>query len=156
MDEQVMAVLRAYPQVYHACHIEHPRARTNAGHIAARDTWILGHLHPSRPVSPATLARHLSLAPSTVSEAVGRLERLGYVARRNPPDDRRRVQLFITRQGAVAMAGASVLDQGRVRSLLALVPAARRRDAVEGLNLLARAARALNTREPKRWNGADD
>ena len=81
----VLAVLTAYPQVYHACHRRHPRARTNPARISDRDSWILGHLHPTTPASPARLAAHLSLRPSTVSEAVKRLERLGYVTRRRVP-----------------------------------------------------------------------
>jgi DNA-binding MarR family transcriptional regulator len=155
MRDPVVAVLTAYPQLYHACHVEHPRARTNAHRVSARDTWILGHLHPTEPASPGLLARHLSLRPSTVSEAVRRLERLGYVERRTLPDDKRRVHLFLTEKGAEAMARGSVLDQERVRSMLALVPRSKRAQAVDGLLTLAQAARALNAREPKRWDDGD-
>jgi DNA-binding MarR family transcriptional regulator len=148
----VLAVLTAYPQVYHACHHRHPRARTNPGRISARDAWILGHLHPTSPLSPAHLAAHLSLRPSTVSEAVKRLERLGYVARRRVPGDGRRVELYLAPRGADAMKGASVLDPERVRRLLAQLPPRVRAQAVEGLALLAQAARTLNAKEPKRWD----
>src|SRR6185503_555511 len=116
--DSVLDVLRAYPQIYHACHVEHPRARTNPGHISARDTWILGHLDLRRPTSPARLARHLSLGASTLSESAKRLERLGYLTRRPERADRRRLELFITPRGIEAMKGASVLDPGRVAQLL--------------------------------------
>jgi DNA-binding MarR family transcriptional regulator len=148
----VLAVLTAYPQVYHACHRRHARARTNPGRISDRDAWILGHLHPTSPASPARLAAHLALSPSTVSEAVKRLERLGYVTRRRGPGDGRRVELLLSPRGAEAMKGASVLDADRVRRLLVLLPPHRRVHAVEGLSLLAEAARTLNAREPKRWD----
>jgi DNA-binding MarR family transcriptional regulator len=154
-SDLVLAVMTAYPQVYHACHHRHPRARTNPGRISARDSWILGHLHPTQPASPARLAAHMSLSPSTVSEAVKRLERLGYVSRRRAAGDGRRVDLFLAPRGADAIKGASVLDAGRVGRMLAQLPAAKRALAVEGLSLLAEAARTLNAREPKRWDGND-
>jgi DNA-binding MarR family transcriptional regulator len=156
MHEAVFAILTAYPQVYHACHVDHPRARTNAGRISARDAWILGHLHLTEPVSPTALARHLSLRPSTISEAVRRLAALGYISRRTVPHDKRRTQLFLTANGAEAITVASVLDPKRVQHMLALLPASRRARAVQGLGLLAQAARALNAKEPKRWNTGDD
>jgi len=151
----VLAVLIAYPQVYHACHRRHPRARTNPGRISARDAWILGHLHPTEPASPARLAAHLSLSPSTVSEAVKRLERLGYIARRRADGDGRRIELFLGPRGAEAMRGASVLDAERVRRMLAQLPVPKQAAAVKGLSLLAEAARALNAKEPKRWDDGD-
>lgn len=154
--DPVTQVLSAYPQIYHACHLEHPRARTNSGRISARESWILGHLDAARPTSPAELARHLSLSPSTVSEAVQRLERLGYVTRRKAAGDRRRIEVFLAPIGAKAMKGASVLDARRVRRLLAQLSRAERGAAVSGLALLAQAARALNAKEPKPWNAGDE
>lgn len=151
-DDLVDAVLRAYPQVYGACHRRHPRARTNPDRISERDAWILGHLDPTQPMSPARLGEHLALRASTVSEAVKRLERLGYVVRRRAAGDARRVELYLAPRGAEAMRAASVIDAGRVRRMLGLLPASKRAAAVEGLRLLADAARALNAKEPKRWN----
>lgn len=156
MLNQVHLVLAAHPQVYHACHVEHARARTNAAHVSASDAWILGHLHPTEPVSPAALAAHLSLRSSTVAEAVLRLESLGYLSRVRPPHDKRQLELFLTPQGAAAMARASIFDGRRVRKMLALVPATKRAQAVQGLTLLAQAARSLNALEPKRWRGRDN
>jgi DNA-binding MarR family transcriptional regulator len=153
--DPVAQVLTAYPQIYHACHLEHPRARTNAGRISTRESWILGHLDSERPASPAELARHLSLRGSTVSEALKRLERLGYITRRKAVGDRRRIEVFLAPSGVTAMKNASVLDARRVNRLLAQLSSAERAAALEGLALLARAARALNVKEPKRWNRGD-
>ncbi|MEW6321644.1 MAG: MarR family winged helix-turn-helix transcriptional regulator [Acidobacteriota bacterium] len=130
-----------------------PARGPTSGRISSRDAWILGHLHRTRPVSPSRLAAHLSVRPSTVSEAVSRLESLGYLCRRQSGTDRRRQELLLTARGADAMAGASVLDRGQVRRLLALLPPARRADAVKGLELLAEAARALNARQAARPTG---
>ncbi len=154
-DDLVLTVLSAYPQLYHACHRRHVRARTNAHRVSARDASILGHLHPTEPTSPARLARHLSVRPSTLSEAVRNLERLGYVTRRRREDDARRIDLLLAPRGVEALRGASVLDADRVRRLLALLPPGRRAQAVGGLAQLAEAARTLNAREHKRWDDGD-
>lgn len=152
----VLEVLRAYPQIYHACHLEHARARSNVNRISARDAFILGHLDTTRPMRPPDLARHLGLRASTVSEAVARLERLGYVARRAATQDRRRIELTLLPRGVEALKGASILDAGRVERLLAQLPAKKRKAAIAGLSLLAHAARSLMTKEPKKWNHGDE
>ncbi len=151
MNDPVREILAAYPQIYHACHIQHPRRRTNPASLSARESWILGHLDLRRPMSPGSLARHLSLRASTVSEAIKRLEQLGYVTRRAVDSDRRRQELLLTVQGAEAMKAGSVLDAGRVAQLLKQLPPAERNAAVRGLGLLARGARALTEAHPKRW-----
>lgn len=58
----------------------------------------------------------------------------------------RNVELRITRSGVEYMQASSVLDSERVAQLLAAVPAARRDDAVRGIELLATAARRLMTK----------
>ena len=151
MEDPVRLVLAAYPQIYHACHIRHPRRRTNAASLSARESWILGHLDLTRPMSAGALAKHLSLRPSTVSEAIKRLEQLGYVTRRAVDHDRRRQQLFLTARGAEAMKAGSILDAGRVAQLLEQLSRTERSLAVRGLGLLAQGARALNQAHPKRW-----
>ena len=151
MDDPVREVLAAYPQIYHACHIQHPRRRTNAASLSARESWILGHLELTKPMSAGSLARHLSLRPSTVSEAIKRLEQLGYVSRRAVDHDRRRQELFLTQRGAEAMKAGSILDAGRVAQLLEQLPQSERTAAVRGLGLLAQGARALNAAHSKRW-----
>lgn len=150
----ILKVVSAYPQVFHACHLEHPRARTNPGRVSARDAWILGHLDVSRPMSPGVLARHLSLGAPTVSESVRRLERLGYVIRRRSPGDHRRLELLLSPRGAEAMRGATVLDPDRVGRLLGQLSPRERNAAVRGLLLLAKGARSLNAKAPKRWPAA--
>lgn len=155
-SDPIVQVLTAYPQIYHACHLVHPRARTNAARISTRESWILGHLDVEGPTSPSALARHLSIGASTVSEALQRLERLGYVTRRKADEDRRRIEVFLGPAGVTAMKQASVLDPRRVGRMLAQLSRTERTAALEGLRLLARAARSLNAREPRRWNAGDE
>lgn len=136
-------VQRYYPQIYLACHVDHVRARSTPYRVSSRDAALLSHLDTRDPITAGQLAAHLAVVPSTLSEAVKRLERLGYVQRIRRPGDRRSVELRLTDAGAEAMAGGSVLDAGRVARLLAGLTPGERRRAVAGLRLLARAARAM-------------
>jgi DNA-binding MarR family transcriptional regulator len=113
----------------------------------AADSSILAHLDTVVPTSPRTLAAHLGVAPSTLSAALARLERLGYIASTPVAEDRRRRHLTLTDRGAEAMAETSVLDRERVKKLLAALSPKDRAAAVRGLGLLAHAARTLRTKE---------
>jgi DNA-binding MarR family transcriptional regulator len=97
--------------------------------------------------SPAELARHLGVAPSTLSAALARLEARQLVTIAPHPGDARRRVVRLTAEGREAIAGESVLDRGRVSALLALMDEKERKAAVAGLNALARAARTLRERE---------
>src|ERR671932_1944159 len=81
IDATVTTVQLTYPQVYLACHTRHQRKRTTAHRLSARDAAILAHLDARAATTPAQLARHLGVARSTLSEALKRLEVLGYVRR---------------------------------------------------------------------------
>ena len=138
----VATIQRCYPQIYLACHTRHRRARSSAAHLSPRDSTLLAHLDEDRPVAPVELARHLDIGASTLSAAVKRLASLGYVTRRRDPKDSRRHQLRLTPAGARAMSDASVLDPRLVERVLTHLSPSERRQAIAGLELLARAARA--------------
>ncbi|MBI2813504.1 MAG: MarR family transcriptional regulator [Opitutae bacterium] len=142
-------ILRHYPQIYFACHLEHTRARTNAHRLADRDIVLLGHLDERLPLCAGQLARHLGVRPSTLSAQLQHLESLGHLARRAAPRDRRHTDLFLTKSGAAALAATSILDPGRVNVLLMQLSPEERTLAVGGLTLLARAARQLQLKCPK-------
>jgi DNA-binding MarR family transcriptional regulator len=137
----VELVQRYYPQIYLACHKRHIRASSTAYRLSARDSSILVHLNEALPVTPTELAAHLSVRGSTLSAAIRRLEELGYLQRKQMPRDRRTVALTLTAQGAKAMAETSVLDSERVAAVLARLNRNERKQALEGLELLARASR---------------
>ena len=118
------------------------RAASSAHKLSARDSSLLSHLDEKSPVPPAALARHLGVSPSTLSAAVKRLAKLGYVRQERHPDDGRRLRLYLAKKGVAAMRATSVLDVVRVQRLLAALTVVERRTALEGLALLARAARA--------------
>jgi DNA-binding MarR family transcriptional regulator len=143
MNADILSVLRHYPQIYFACHVDHTRARSNPHGLSARDASILAHLDREQPLHAGELARHLGLRPSTVSAALADLERLGYLTRTPDPDDRRVQRLRLSERGEIAMAASSVLDAERVRALLDRLSPHERERALDGLGLLARAARSI-------------
>jgi DNA-binding MarR family transcriptional regulator len=144
-------VLRHYPQIYFACHLEHTRARTNQFRLTDKDIVLLGHLDLDSPVNATPLARHLGVGASTLTAQLQRLEALGYLSRKASPRDRRHAELRLTPLGADAMATTSILDPGRVAALLVQLKPAERARAVRGLALLAGAARRLQLKYPKQW-----
>ncbi|MBO9662329.1 MarR family transcriptional regulator [Dokdonella sp.] len=148
MNDAVLALLRCYPQIYLACHVEHVRARSNAHALSARDASLLSHLDRDRGIHAAELAQHMQIRPSTLSAALTRLEKLGYVERETDAHDRRVHRLRLSARGEIAMAESSVLDPQRAAALLARLAPTEREHALEGLALLARAARELAKETP--------
>jgi len=140
-NPDVELVQRCYPQIYLACHKRHIRASSTSYRLSARDSSILVHLNETVPVTPTELAAHMSVRGSTLSAAIHRLERLGYLQSKRMPRDRRTVALTLTPQGAKAMAETSVLDSERVGAVLAILNRSERKRALEGLELLAKASR---------------
>jgi DNA-binding MarR family transcriptional regulator len=142
-DEAVRSIQTWYPQIYLACHIDHKRHRTTDSRISPRDSSLLAHLSEQTPVTPAALAKHLRIGPPTLSAAVKRLVAMGYVSQDADPNDARRRRLRLTRQGAQAMSESSVLETSRIHALLRRLTPGERTRALDGLSLLARAAREL-------------
>jgi DNA-binding MarR family transcriptional regulator len=149
MNDDVRSVQRSYPQIYLACHTHHVRAATSEHELSARDSSVLSHLDEERPVSPTELARHLGVTQGTMTECIDRLVDLGYVERRRATGDKRRVELLLSAKGDQAMQATSVLDKERVKRVLSRLAPAERKKAIEGLALLARAARELMGAEGK-------
>jgi DNA-binding MarR family transcriptional regulator len=86
------------------------------------------------------LAGHMGVTAATMSLAIDRLERKGYVVRLRDAKDRRRVHVRLTTAGVRVREASSVLDPKRVAALVARLDEGERAQAIEGLALLARAA----------------
>lgn len=154
ITEATQLIQVAYPQVYFACHTRHQRKRSTEHRLSARDAAILAHLDERVPLGQARLTAHLGTAKSTVSEALTRLARLGYVtfataAASDRPAGARRAVL-LTSHGAAAIRDTSVLETPRLRAVLAELSDRERRSAAAGLMLLARACRRASERASRR------
>ena len=143
LDPDLYEVQRLYPMIYLACHIDHVRSSSTKWRLSSHDSSVLAHLDTKEGMSPRSLATHLGVVPSTLSAAISRLTKLGYIESTPLATDRRRKALRLTALGAKAMASTSVLNSERVRAMLSLLTQDERQTAVEGLTLLAKAARQL-------------
>ena len=148
--DPVRCVQTWYPQIYLACHVDHKRARHSPGGISPRDSSILAHLDERTAVTSAALARHLRIGAPTMSAALKRLAAHGYVVQERDAADARRRQVRLTPAGVRAMSDSSVLEADRVRALLRRLRPTERARALDGLSLLARAARDLTAARPRR------
>ena len=142
MRADVRTLLDAYPRIYFACHRRHVRDPERDRVLSAHQASILDHLDAVEPTSLNDLAAHMGVTPSTMSIAIDRLQRTGYVVRERDTQDRRRLQLRLTDDGVRIRGANSVLDPELVAQMLDELPATDRREALAGLSLLARAADA--------------
>ena len=138
--DAVRQVLRLYPRIYFACHTRHVRDPASHRLLSRHQASILDHLDELDPRTVSDLARHMGVTAATMSLALDRLERGGYVARTRDNVDRRRVNLRLTPGGARIREAASVLDPTSVEALVARLTDEERETAVRGLALLAEAA----------------
>jgi len=150
IDDAITAIQFAYPQIYYACHTRHQPKRSTMQRVSWRDAELLVHLDTRESITPTALAAHMSLATSTVSETVSKLERLGYVAKaRGQGADRRRVGLVLTPKGVDVVRASSVLEPALLRGALARLSPRDVARAVNGIGTLARACRTTTARKRK-------
>lgn len=140
LGDATRQLLAQYPRIFFACHTRHVRDPETQREVSAHQASILDHLDTDTPTTVGELARHMGVSPSTMSLALSRLERGGWVARRPDPEDGRRVGVIVTAAGARIREAQSVLEPDRVRLLLSQLSAKERGRALEGLALLAGAA----------------
>ena len=139
-DADVAAVLQHYPTIYFACHRRHVRDPVTRVVLSAHQASILDHLDAVAPTTLTELAEHMGVTAGTMSVAVDRLARQGYVRRTRDPRDRRRLTLRLTEAGVRIKSLQSVLDPALVRAVLARLAPAERADGLRGLAILAAAA----------------
>ena len=134
-------VLDAYPKIYFACHLRHVRDRGKV--LSAHQARILDHLDSVEPTSVRDLAAHMGVTASTMSLHLDKLEAGGYVRRARSRTDARSVELRLTPSGVRIKQKQKVLDPRLVDLMLSELNETERRHALEGLELLAKAARQL-------------
>ena len=140
IGEAMTAVMTLYPRIYFACHMRHVRDPQSQRMLSRHQASILDHLDELDPTTVMDLAGHMGVTAPTMSLAIDRLERKGYVVRLRDAKDRRRVHVRLTSAGVRVREASSVLDATRVEALVARLSDDERARAVEGLALLARAA----------------
>jgi len=145
--DHVRELLEHYPRIYFACHTRHVRDPRTGRALSAHQASILDHLDDVEPTSLMDLAEHMGVTPSTMSIAVERLARRGYVTRVRDPRDGRRVHLRVSPAGLRVREAKSVVDPDRVRVLLECLPQGERAEGIRGLALLARAADEVMRRQ---------
>ena len=133
-------LMEHYPKIFFACHRRHVRDDARRQLLSGYQASILDHLDDVEPTGVTELALHMGVTPSTMSLAVDRLERGGYVVRDRDPLDARKVHLRLTRHGLRIKEKQSVLEPAAVKQMLARLSPAQRRAALDGLALLAAAA----------------
>lgn len=144
IDRAVQVVQVCFPQVYLACHTRHQRKRSTEHRLSQRDAAILAHLDERRAMRPSELARHLGVARSTLSEALKRLVRLGFVSATSGMSQRT-MAVILTPQGVRAIRDTSVLETDRLRAALRTKSARDRAIIVAGMSRLAAACRSMDT-----------
>lgn len=156
LDEAVETVQLTYPQVYYVCHTRHQRKRSTAHRLSARDAAILAHCSAEVPIIPARLATHLSVARSTLSEALKKLDSSGYIQRVAAiHGDRRLSGVMLTPKGLQAVRETSVLESKRLESVLRLASPPELAVISKGLLKLAEVCRRYSERVPPTRNGEE-
>ena len=140
VPEAARQVLALYPRIYLACHTRHVRDPISKQLLSRHQAAVLDHLDELDPTTVNDLARHLGVTPATMSLALDRLERKGYIARLRDHADKRRVHVRLTAAGVRVRSASSVLDPPRVEALVARLTDEERETAIRGLALLAAAA----------------
>ena len=150
----VARVLDAYPKIYFACHRRHVYDAEQRRLVSAHQASILDHLDAVESTILSDLAKHMGVTASTMSLAVDRLERNGYLTRERDESDRRRVRIRLTEAGVRVRQANSVLDPALIDEMLEQLPGSERRDALRGLEMLARAADASRRAKSRRRTAA--
>jgi DNA-binding MarR family transcriptional regulator len=143
LDQQVEAVLAAYPALHAAWRRRATRNRAAGRRLSDHQAGILAHLDPATAVTVGDLARLTGVTPATISIQLARLVRLRLVVRERDEHDARRVLVRLSEAGLRIRSERSVLDPDKVRAALARLDAPDRETAVSGIRTLARAAREL-------------
>ena len=143
IGEAMTAVMTLYPRIYFACHTRHVRDPQSQRLLSRHQASILDHLDEIEPTTVMTLAAHMSVTAATMSLAIDRLERKGYVVRLRDAKDRRRVHVRLTTAGVRIREASSVLDAARVEALVARLSDEERARAVEGLALLVQGVQGV-------------
>ncbi len=143
LDQAVESLIRCYPRIYLACHLQHVRDEKTKRVLSAQQASILDHLDAIEPTGVQQLAGHMGVTASTMSLNLDRLEQGGYVSRTRDTEDSRRVQVRLTKAGVRLKQQQKVLDPALVATMLEQLNIQELDRAITGLELLGKAAGAV-------------
>jgi DNA-binding MarR family transcriptional regulator len=129
-----------YPKIYFACHTRHVTDKDTGVKLTANQASIIDHLDKTVPVGLFDLAMHMGVTPSTMSIAIDRLVKLGYVKKERDKKDARFTNLTLSVTGENIKKTNSVLDPALVEAILNRLSSKERKLALDGIGLLAYAA----------------
>jgi len=141
LAETVRRVMDLYPRLFLACHVRHVADPKTRRVLSAHQARILDYLDAVEPTTLKDLAAHSGVTPGTMSIAIDRLVRKGYVLRVRDAEDGRRVNLTLSPSGVRIQDAQTVLDAERVKTVMSRLSEEDRAAAVNGLAVLARASR---------------
>lgn len=119
-----MRLIRSEMQARRPSHLTVPQFRT------------LAFLHRHQGASLSELADHLDLALPSTSRAVDHLVRNGLVVRETSPDDRRRIRLSHSEEGARMFQAAADAARARMRDVLNSLTPKERSQVTRGVGML--------------------
>jgi DNA-binding MarR family transcriptional regulator len=140
LDDQVEAILAAYPTLHAAWRRRGVQDQATGRRVSNHQAGILEQLDPAAPITVGELAQRLGVTPATISIQLVRLVRLRLVLREADPGDGRRVRIRLSEAGARMRNLRSLLDPERVRAALARLTEPEREAAIAGIRALATAA----------------
>lgn len=142
-------IARLHSAMWHRFHIH--RQPILGSDVTPRMLGILRHLADSGPLTVGEQAMHLGLSRATASEVIDRLESKRLVERMRDERDQRRVFVWLTAEGRrrVASLANSLVDDPLVAAV-ATIPARSRRQIIEGLRALLKAAEPAEEQKEKR------
>lgn len=138
--KEISLLMDLYPKIYLACHTKHVTDKDNGVKLTAKQASILDHLDMDKPITLFDLAMHMGVTPSTMSLSVDRVIKLGYIKKEKDKEDGRKTNLTLSLSGYKIKQTKSVLDEKRVKAVLEKLSTAQRKQALDGLALLAWAA----------------
>lgn len=113
------AFSEGFQTCFHAVYMQcFRRLSSEAERITPQTLGVLAHLANIGPATVQELATHFERAQSTVTEIVDRLQSNGLVDRMPDERDRRRVFIWLTKQGQQKLQEATTpLDPARILAL---------------------------------------
>lgn len=131
------AVLDALRRIIRFLRLADREAEATHG-VTAAQLFVLHCLSGAPVDSLAELARRTRTDQSSVSIVVARLETKKLIARKVSATDRRRFELRLTPAGKRIVETGPLMPQPKIIAAIDALPAAKRREVVRALELLAR------------------